>query len=111
MLNTENFTLLAGNPGLWDAETVRRCFEGEALPEVQIEQAKKGRKIAMLVKVMGGWYVRDVTPGFTGDPVLCRMDSKRDEAIRDGKKWANEDPSNREFFTRNEYLAEGYRSV
>lgn len=116
MLNDTHFTVLAGNPSKWDAETRERCragrypgtFNSEDLCRVQVDQHLRGRRSATLWETVYGWAVgydsnlqnRAVIRGGRREPGLTR-----DQAIEAGIQWANEDPTNREFYARNDMLS------
>jgi len=96
MLNKEYFILLAGDPKKWDDEVIRRTQRRESLIEVQRDQHARGRLSAKLLKLASGWAVVDST-GLEPNPILFKGLKTRDEAIEKGRKWAEEDPKNREF--------------
>ncbi len=116
MLNTEYFVVLAGNPEPWDLDLKARMAKVKAhaaiyggctddtLCAIQVEQFTKGRRSAELVATIYGYSVRSATnldnrQILFGGRQLGRKVSK-EEAIEFGKKWANEDPKNREFYMR-----------
>lgn len=111
MLNKTNFKTLAGKPDRWDEEMVRRHQAGEALTDIQKDQAERGRRIAMLFvqeagkdgrvfeqTIRSGLHRIDPGPHFTAA-----------QAIEWGKAWANEDPENREFYATKGDLPESER--
>jgi hypothetical protein len=102
MLNTEHFTLLAGNPQKWDNEIVRR--KGESLTDIQKDQYRRGRRSASLHSVHQGTQWIIVAASFDWPELMCPAQDNRDDAIEAGKAWVNEDPENREFFVRNKLL-------
>jgi hypothetical protein len=111
MLNTNAFKVLAGDPSKWDEETVRRCrpgcyagtYNSEDICKVQVEQHFRGRKSASVWETVFGWALgytsnldnRAVLRGGRREPHLSK-----DDAIRLGIEWANQDPTNREFYVR-----------
>ena len=99
MLNTEHFTLIAGNPAEWDKETLRRVrgSRQESLPEVQKDQYGRGRRSAKLLHLTTGWAIVDGS-GLTDHPILFKGAKVLGEAFTWGKTWAEQDPANREFF-------------
>lgn len=114
MLNAKFHTLLAGNPSKWDEETARlvrpgryeNTYDSGDLCRVQVDQHRRGRRGAMLVKTYVGWSVR-ADSGLDDRQVLFSTPTREGlaEAIAWGKAWANEDPENREFFARTADLA------
>lgn len=110
MLNTEHFTVLAGNPAKWDAESAALPDRGGSLVRLQVEQANRGYLSATLVESMYGWGVR-YGSGLQGFGILLsgRGGVSRAEAIAWGTVWANKDPENREFYARKSDLAKSDR--
>lgn len=107
MLNTQHFTVIAGNVDTWDNEIRERVANGEDLPSVQVSQYGRGRRSAELVKTFRGWSVRSGT-GLDDRRILFGGRNIRPltfaEAVAWGIEWANQDPTNREFFVRNSDL-------
>jgi len=117
MMNSEHFTVLAGNPAKWDAETLTRVrpgqyagtYNSEDLCSVQVDQWSRGRRSAVLTSSMYGWSVR-IDSGLGDRQILAgsrrgeKLDGTKEDAIRWGKAWAEEDPENREFYARNSDL-------
>lgn len=100
MLNTEQFILLAGNPTKWDVETLRRVGSGSKLTDIQQEQHRHGRRSARLVEAVLGWCVR-LESSFDHHKLIVdcnETEGLKEKAVELGKKWAEEDPDNREFF-------------
>ena len=105
MLNTEHFTLLAGNPEPWDTALIDGVASGESLTDIQERQHLFGRRCAVLVAVANGmWAV--AYDSSLDDFAAIGVVNSRDEAIALGKGWANEDPDHRNFYARKTYLAE-----
>ncbi len=113
MLNTEHFVLLAGNREKWDPEMRQRATAGEAVYDIQLDQHDLGRRGAILVAGVYGWYVRATTS--LQEPSILEntgirggsLDGSQAEAIAWGKAWAEADPTNREFVARKADLWEG----
>jgi len=98
MINIYHYDLLAGNPGAWDEETINRCHVGsEPLTTIQVEQHKRGRRSAHLIKSAYGWTVRYAS-GLDDFRILRKGFELREDAITFGIAWANEKPDSREFF-------------
>jgi hypothetical protein len=105
MLNTEHFILLAGDPTQWDEEIAKA---GTKLVEVQVDQHRRGRRSAELVKGMYGFYVRAGT-GLDNPAILANTKERDGEldgsalaALNWGRAWAEADPKNREFYVRRQ---------
>jgi hypothetical protein len=115
MINDKHFVLLAGNPQKWDHELKQRCSRGnpmaEDLASVQAELHDRGYRGATLTQSAKGWYVR-ASSSLTVPSVLAKclahggeLDGSIEAAIDWGKKWANDDPENREFIAYKSDLA------
>jgi len=103
MLNKEGFVLLGGDPSRWDKEMLRRANAGDALTDIQKDQFCAGRESAELVKCSSGWNVRSAT-GLDGRKLILSGEFTKAFAVGVGKKWAAQDPKNREFFARRSDL-------
>ena len=106
MLNTNAFLLLAGDPEHWDSETILRCRPGSQtgthnssdLCALQVEQAARGQRSAVMYESIYGWTVRYAS-GLQGRAILfSSKDHDPKKAYEWGCEWANSDPSNREFY-------------
>jgi hypothetical protein len=109
MLNTWNFTLLAGKPAKWDAEfTEKNIAPGVRfnMTELQREQHERGRRSAELVHGPRGWSVHYASSldNYAPIPGEAFIFTSRKLAVAAGKRWANADPDHREFFARNDHL-------
>jgi hypothetical protein len=104
MINTKDFVLLAGDPQAWDQEVQDRLAEGDSLIEIQRDQYRRGRLIAVLVQAQDGWMVRGGSSHQVrvGEDFITPPNGRytREKAIELGVAWAEKDPSNREFFSR-----------
>ena len=115
MLNTDAFVVLGGDPSAWDEETRQRVphgryngtYNSDHLVNVQEDQHRRGRRSAELVQTMYGWSVRYAS-GLDANAIIFGGRNSppltREQAIDLGVKWANEDPKNREFYTRKSNL-------
>jgi len=108
MLNTEHFTLLAGDPTAWDNEVRERCQPGKQpgtfasadLCQVQVDQARRGRLEAELVRSVYGWTVRYAS-GLQGRAIIYRTGEHSPAlALKLGREWVDRDPANRSMFVR-----------
>lgn len=104
-INTR-YRTLAGNSKVWDDETLAKTRPGgwggtrdsEDLCRVQVDQHRRGRREATVWQTIFGFalgYVsnldnRAVIRGGRNEPNLTK-----EEAIRLGIEWANEDPDRR----------------
>ena len=100
MMNTDYFTLLAGDPAHWDLETADRWAAGEHIASIQRDQFVRGRRSAQLIRGRDGFYVRSAT-SLDAKGILLNGWHPKKKAIAWGKAWAGEDPTNREFFVHN----------
>lgn len=98
MLNTQQFTLLAGNPESWDAE----LRSTPNLVACQEDQHRRGRRSAILIPTLNGWSVR-LASGLDNPQVLLKGATFED-ARTFGQNWANQNPADREFYIRNSDL-------
>jgi hypothetical protein len=121
MLNTNDYLLLAGNPGPWDDE-IRQLATGAQwvgsfnLPALQELQHRRGRRSAEVVKSLYGFGVRSAS-GLDGFRLLAAKPRELKpvfqnsgiepipgtyaSAVAWAMSWAAEDPTNREAFVRN----------
>lgn len=100
----EAFVTLAGDTAVWDAEMDALKDKGGSLTDLQVSQSNRGYVPARLYQSIHGWYVRYAS-GLQGfDVLLDRRGLSRDEAIEWGKRWANESPKTRHFYSSKEDL-------
>lgn len=114
MLNSTNFTLIAGNPEPWDAEIRDAKADGGDfdLCEMQVEQHGRGRRSAHMVPTIHGWSVR-LASGLDERQLLLGGYGQKHtfaEAVRFGIGWANECPDSREFYVSNRDLDKARRA-
>lgn len=96
MINKVSFTLLAGNPDTWDQEVTRRIDAKESLVDIQVDQHNRGRRSARLIEGGAGWFVRYASN--LSDMAILFGPATKKQCLDFGTRWANEDPTNREFF-------------
>ena len=117
MLNKDHFTLLAGNPEAWDQEILDAKAKDTGpgrnlrdpdfnLCEMQINQHRRGFRSARLSKTLNLGWVVCYTSNLDNRATLfggrgCNPPLTKEQAIKAGIQWANEDPDNREFIASN----------